>query len=56
MRTYAARCSMNAEDIMTRDPVTANERATIGEAWRLLAEAPRSDTCRWSATATWSGS
>jgi acetoin utilization protein AcuB len=30
---------MNAEDIMTRDPVTVNERATIGEAWRLLAEA-----------------
>ena len=23
---------------MTRDPVTVNERATIGEAWRLLAE------------------
>jgi acetoin utilization protein AcuB len=29
---------MTAEDIMTRDPVTVNERATIGEAWRLLAE------------------
>jgi acetoin utilization protein AcuB len=29
---------MIAEDIMTRDPVTVNERATIGEAWRLLAE------------------
>src|SRR5262245_12307433 len=29
---------MIAEEIMTRDPVTVNERATIGEAWRLLAE------------------
>jgi acetoin utilization protein AcuB len=29
---------VTAEDIMTRDPVTVNERATIGEAWRLLAE------------------
>ena len=60
---------MNAEDIMTRDPVTVNERATIGEAWRLLAEGSirhlpvvDGDTLRggkhwdanaWSAAARW---